>query len=148
MRLGEEDSVCRLIEECFNKFIAPEYTETGVREFLNYVNPQFLNHRVQRNHIVLVALNGDQLIGAIELRSYNHISLLFVKTEYQNMGIAKKLLNLSLELCKRANPSLAHIDVNSSPNAVRIYEKLGFTQTDIEQEVNGIRFTPMKLSIE
>ncbi|MEW6034400.1 MAG: GNAT family N-acetyltransferase [Chloroflexota bacterium] len=47
----------------------------------------------------------------------------------------------------RTNPSLDYIDVHSSPYAVEIYEKLGFTCTGIEQEINGIGFAPMKLPV-
>lgn len=34
--------------------------------------------------------------------------------------------------------------VNSSPYAVGAYEKPGFFDTDIEQVMNGLRFTPME----
>ena len=33
--------------------------------------------------------------------------------------------------------------VNSSPYAVDVYHKLGFTDTDKEQMTNGIIYTPM-----
>jgi ribosomal protein S18 acetylase RimI-like enzyme len=145
LRLGEEDAVCRLIEESFNEFVAPEYSETGVKEFFKYSNPQSLKERAEKVHLVLLALDKNKLVGVIEIRSYNHISLLFVKTEYHNKGIAARLLKLSLESSRRANPLLDSVDVNSSPYAVDIYEKLGFERTGVEQEVNGIKFTPMKL---
>ena len=148
MRSGEEEAVCRLIEECFNEFVAPEYSEAGIEEFFKYANPQALRDRTQKDHFVLMAMDGDKLVGVIEVRSNNHISLLFVKTEYHHRGIARKLLQLSLEACRKAKPDLDQIDVNSSPYAVGIYAKLGFKRTDMEQEVNGIKFTPMKLTIK
>jgi len=144
---GVEYAVCRLIVESFNEFVAPEYSDAGVKEFLKYANPESLRDRSHKDHFVLVASDRDQLVGIIEVRSNNHICLLFVKTGYQNMGVAKKLLSLSLDYCRRANPSLDFIDVHSSPYAVEIYAKLGFTRTGIEQEINGIRFTPMRLPI-
>ncbi|HXZ94972.1 MAG TPA: GNAT family N-acetyltransferase [Dehalococcoidia bacterium] len=150
MHPGEEDAVCRLIEDSFNEFVAPDYSNVGVKEFFKYANPQSLKDRAQKNHFVFVASasDADKLAGVIEIRENNHVSLLFVKTEYQNLGIAKKLLELSLERCRKANPSLDHIDVNSSPYAVKIYERLGFKTIGMQQEVNGIRFTPMKLLIK
>ncbi|WP_094603611.1 GNAT family N-acetyltransferase [Sporomusa silvacetica] len=42
---------------------------------------------------------------------------------------------------------MKEITVNSSPYAVLIYEKMGFVRTDVEQEINGIRFIPMKFNI-
>jgi GNAT superfamily N-acetyltransferase len=147
MHSGEEDKVCCLIEECFNEFVAPEYSDAGVKEFLKYTNPKSLRNRTHNNHFVIVALYMGKFIGVIEVRANNHISLLFVKTGYHNMGVAKKLLNLSLDRCRRANPSLNYIDVHSSPYAVKVYERLGFARTNEEQEVNGIRFTPMRLTL-
>jgi hypothetical protein len=42
---------------------------------------------------------------------------------------------------------LAQVSVNSSPNAVPIYERLGFASWSPEQTVNGIRFVPMLLEL-
>jgi ribosomal protein S18 acetylase RimI-like enzyme len=147
IRTGEEDAVCRLIEESFNEFVAPGYSEAGVKTFFKYANAQSMKKRADKDHVIFVALDGDKLVGIIEIRSNNHISLLYVKTEYHNKGIARRLLNLCVETSLKDNPFLKHIDVNSSPYAVEIYEKLGFERTGAEQEVNGIRFTPMKLTL-
>jgi GNAT superfamily N-acetyltransferase len=69
---------------------------------------------------------------------------LFVKKKYQHKGIARKLFNeLKIELIKN-NPNSEVITVNSSPFAVKIYEKLGFVTTDKEQLQDGLCFTPMK----
>jgi predicted GNAT family N-acyltransferase len=38
--------------------------------------------------------------------------------------------------------------VFSSPYAAGFYRKMGFADTDAEQTVNGIRFIPMKRSVE
>lgn len=37
--------------------------------------------------------------------------------------------------------------VNSSSYAISIYHKLGFYDSDKEQVVNGLRFTPMTIEI-
>ncbi len=57
------------------------------------------------------------------------------------------LFELALARCRAAEPDLQVITVNSSSYAVRIYEKMGFKATDVEQEENGIIFTPMKLTV-
>ena len=36
------------------------------------------------------------------------------------------------------------ITLNSSPYGLPFYQSLGFHETDAEQTVNGIRFTPVK----
>ena len=147
MHNGEEAKVCRAVIDCFNEFVAPDYSKEGVEEFLKYVVPSCMRDRLAQGNFVLVAMDGDILIGVIEVRSNNHISLLFVQKQYQKRGIARHLLKLAIERCRKAENNLEAIDVNSSLYAVSIYEKLGFERVDTEKSVNGIRFVPMKLKL-
>jgi GNAT superfamily N-acetyltransferase len=140
---GEELRACQLVMESFNEFVAPDYSEKGVIEFSKYLNPQFIQQRLVNNHFVIVALDKDTITGMIEVRNHNHISLLFVKKEYLKRGIAKKLLETAIDKSLKHNTNISLIEVNSSPFATQIYEKLGFVKTDTEQVKNGIRFTPM-----
>jgi ribosomal protein S18 acetylase RimI-like enzyme len=147
IRKGEETKACQLVIECFNEFVAPDYGEEGVNEFLKYVNPDLMQERLERDNFAFVAVVDDLITGVIEVRSNNHISLLFVKKEYQGRGIARELLELTIEKCRQADNTIDEFDVNSSPYAVKVYEKLGFTRVDDEKLVNGIRFIPMKLKL-
>jgi len=86
------------------------------------------------------AFENEKLVGVIATRSAGtHIALFFVRGEYQKKGIGKSLFQMALKEC-----SSQKMTVNSSPYAVPIYHKLGFNETDKEQEVNGLRFTPME----
>jgi len=140
---GEEEKACHLVMACFNEFVAPGYSEEGIIEFSKYVNPNFTKYRLANNHFMILALDNDVIIGIIEVRNHNHISLFFVQKEYQNKGIGKKLHALAIDKCRTSIPKVDVIDVHSSPNAVPIYEKLGFEKVSPEQTVNGMRFTPM-----
>ena len=60
----------------------------------------------------------------------------------------RELLRRSIALCCTQQPSITDISVNSSPNAVPVYEKLGFVRQQSEQENNGIRFVPMQLALQ
>jgi len=144
---GEEENVCKLVINCFNEFVAPGYTEDGIAEFLRYVAPESVRDRLTKNHFILLALDGNLIVGVIEVRNNNHISLFFVSKKYQNQGIGKKLHELAIEKCKILKPDISVIDVHSSPFAVPIYEKLGFVKVSDEQVVNGMRFTPMMIKI-
>jgi GNAT superfamily N-acetyltransferase len=144
---GEEEEACRLIRKSFDEFIAPGYSNEGVNEFLKYVNPDSMRERLADDSFALVAVADDVITGIIEVRSNNHIALLYVKKEYHRSGTAKKLLESAIEKCRQFDSTVDEIEVNSSPYAVRIYEKLGFTGVDSEKTVNGIRFTPMKLKL-
>lgn len=137
---GEEEAACTMILRSFDEFIAPGYSEDGRDEFKRYVNPDFMRERLKHGNFIILALFGETIIGLIEVRTYNHISLLFVEKEWHRRGVAKRLLELSIERCKINNNGLKFIEVNSSPYAVPIYEKLGFFQVGEQRLENGIRY--------
>jgi GNAT superfamily N-acetyltransferase len=143
IKTGEEAKACQLVMDSFSEFVAPDYSEEGVKEFSKYIDSLLMQKRLANNHVVVVALDEDVLVGMIEVRNYNHISLLFVKKKYQHHGIATRLLELAVNKCRKHNANTELIELNSSPFAVSIYEKLGFVKISDEQLKNGIRFTPM-----
>lgn len=65
--------------------------------------------------------------------------MFFVDGKHHRQGIGKRLYQLA-----RSRNHLDKMTVNSSPYAVPVYHKLGFTDTDTEQAVSGLRFTPME----
>jgi ribosomal protein S18 acetylase RimI-like enzyme len=147
MQEGEEQEVCDLVIRVFHEFVAHQYSEEGVQEFLKYAEPQSLSKRCKEDDFVSLATTQGKIVGMIELVGNSHISLFYTEGSLQRIGIGRKLLNKSLEIGMNNDPALTEITVNSSPNAVGIYEKLGFTVTEPEKEINGIRFVPMKLEL-
>jgi GNAT superfamily N-acetyltransferase len=145
MKSGEEDQAIDIVSSTFNEFVAPEFSAEGIDEFFKYADAAALAERSMSGHFTVVAKNNDKLIGIIEIRDYNHVSLFFVRRHFQKIGIGKTLLKKAVDICLENRPDLQTLTVNSSPNSVSAYEKMGFSRDDIEQCVNGIRFTPMTL---
>jgi len=148
MELGEEERVCCFVRRVFNDFVAPIFAKEGVEEFLRYIAPDLIAQRTQSHHLTLIAEEDEELIGVIEMRNFNHISLLFVARERQRQGIGRQLLQEVLKIARRYEPELSAVDVHSSPNAVDAYERLGFKAVGPEKLENGIYFIPMRISIE
>jgi ribosomal protein S18 acetylase RimI-like enzyme len=143
----EAVKACALVNGCFDEFVAPGYTKEGRDEFKKFASPAQMTERLAGGSFALSAEQDGEIVGFIEVKDYNHISLLFVKKEFHRMGIAKKLLESALEICRKNNQGLTKLLVNSSPYAVEIYEKLGFEKTDDERAANGIIFTPMSFEL-
>lgn len=144
MKTYEINEVSRLVEEVFNEFVAPEYSENGTNTFLDFIKPSSIEGRLKREDcFILTAKHDENIVGAIEIKECSHISLLFVHKNYQKKGIAKNLFLESQKICLKLNPDIRSITVNSSPYALKIYTKLGFKQTAPKKEKNGIRFFPM-----
>jgi ribosomal protein S18 acetylase RimI-like enzyme len=144
----EEYSVYELISDCFNKFIAPDYNSRGKIEFLKFIDPTRLKNRIMHKTFMFVAVSFDKIVGVIEIRDNNHISLLFVNEKFQKMGIAKRLIQKSIQRASKFDPSLKKITVNSSSYALEIYKKLGFEEKGEQKEENGIIFIPMEMEIK
>jgi len=147
MKPGEELAICGLIIRVFSEFVAHQYSDQDILGFLKYIQPKFLSKRLQENSFVLVAVTQEKIVGMIELVGNRHISLLFVDEHLQRIGIGRELLKKSLKICRRKNPALKEITVNSSPNAVNIYKKIAFSVIDSEEEKNNIRFVAMNAEI-
>ena len=147
MKPGEEEAVSGLVARVFRRQVAALFPEEGIEEFLRYIDPAAILARVECNHFFLVAMAEGKLVGAIAVRDFEHVSLLFVETAFQRQGIARGLLDRAVEACRNHRPDQCEIDVNSSPNAVPAYESLGFRHLGPEQIENGIRFVPMVMRL-
>jgi ribosomal protein S18 acetylase RimI-like enzyme len=144
-QVGQERIVSELVWEVFAEFEAPEYSDEGINTFKEFIKPEALRQRVTNgDYQIYCCFNEAELVGVLALRDRTHISLLFVKKNYHRQGIAKELLRLALEELQKSGSQVESITVNSSPYAVKIYERLGFIATDTMQEKDGIKYTPMK----
>jgi GNAT superfamily N-acetyltransferase len=146
---GAEQAAAELVEHIFLLQVAPHFRAQGVSEFLSYVTPQAIRKRLAENNFMLAAFKADSLEGIVEAdASRGHTVWFFVKPEAQGRGVGRELLDRALAELKRRKPDLARVTVNSSPNSVDVYLSLGFIPTGLQQERNGIRFTPMELLLD
>lgn len=136
-----------LIWEVFLEFESPDYSEEGVRTFREFIQYDPIIEKIEKGELAFWGCFMDcELTGVIAIKGTGHISLLFVKKEYQRRGIARKLFKTTSDILKE-NYGTNRITVNSSPYAVGVYHRLGFRDTNHELTINGIRFTPMECSI-
>jgi len=132
-----------LVRDVFMEYEAPDYSEEGIEEFLRFLEPDEIAEKLDEEKIkIWICSSGDKIVGMIAAIE-NHINLLFVSGNHHRKGIARELLNIMIDYYKPDT-----LTVNSSPYAVEAYRKLGFTDTDVEQEVSGIRYTPMKRELK
>ena len=133
-----------LIKTLYDELIAPEFNEQGKAEFLKYIAPEHIAQRQEQEHFIILAKDGEKIVGMIEIREPNHVSLLFVDKNYHNLGISRNLFATAKEKIFHENPDIKEISVNSSLYAVKAYERLGFVQVGEQSTFNGITFVPMK----
>lgn len=147
IKQGDATQIFDFITEVFNQFVAPEFSQEGIAEFLEYIQPNTLAGYLESNHFGFMAYVGPEIAGVIVVRDDNHVALFFVASQYQRKGVGRTLFRMVLSHCRSRDVTTTGITVNASPNSVNAYKKLNFEPTDIEQCVNGIRFVPMVLRL-
>lgn len=136
---GEYGSALDLVWKVFLEYEAPDYSEQGTEEFRKSIN--------DAGYLAILrcygAFIGGELIGVIATRNNgDHVALFFVDGKYHRRGIGRKLFEAAV------NDNISgEMTVNSSPYAVPVYHRLGFRDTEKEQITNGIRYTPMKVTL-
>lgn len=132
------NEVIQLIEQTFLEFVAPDYDELGINNFFKFAEDEDLFKQL----VFYAALHNDKITGILAVDDkLNHICLFFVDKDLQNTGIGTALFKSFLN---EFMPKV--VTVNSSPFAVKVYEKLGFIATGSRQVSDGIVYIPMRYS--
>ncbi|MCE0608731.1 GNAT family N-acetyltransferase [Clostridioides difficile] len=148
--LKEDDikNALDLIWNVFEEFESPDYCDEGITTFHQFIEYNSIIEKIKEKTLFFWGcFDSKKLIGVLAIRNLNHICMLFVDKNYHKHGVAKKLMTTGIQYCICNKFNLTEITVNSSPYAVEVYHELGFKDTAVEQIVDGIRFTPMKLLI-
>lgn len=147
MKFNELRETIELVKRVFDEFEAPYYTQEGIENFYKFANYDNIKQQLNKTIRIFIVKYNEEIIGMIGIRDYSHIVLLFVDKRYHRRGIATRLLKRAKFYCKENNKNIESITVNSSPYGIKFYHATGFEDTDTEQEIDGIKFTPMKLEI-
>ena len=137
-KLSEEEisTALDLAWRVFSEYESPDYSKEGIEEFKKCLHDEEYLDGIE----YYGAFDGERLIGLVGIRSdKKHICFFFVDGKYHRQGIGTMLF----KAVRQDYPNQT-ITLKSSPYGVPFYHALGFTDTDKEQTVNGIRFTPMK----
>lgn len=128
-------SSLQLVWEVFMEFEAPDYSEEGIQTFKKFIDDK---HSMLSLDFYGNFIDG-KIVGIIAMKEQTHITMLFTAKEHHRKGIAKSLFNHVSGMIENEI-----FTVNSSPYAIGFYHKLGFLDTEIEKNINGIKFTPMQ----
>ena len=146
LEASELDEELRLAWATFLEFEARDYTREGVDAFRRNTidNAEFRDKCARGENQIWGAFNGNVLAGMMCLRAPCHICMAFTHHWYLRKGVGTALFKRLLCDVRREYPDARRITVNSSPYGKPFYNHTGFIDTDAQQSVNGILFTPME----
>ena len=125
------------------QFIFADYTEEGRAAFREYVTASSLVGDDAENFAIIARLQGS-LVGIAKMKRKNHLSMLFIAAHCQGNGYGRRLLEAAVAECQARNPGVSSITANSSRFAFPFFLKQGFQAVAKEEDVHGIRFTPVR----
>ena len=150
IRKGEIDDakeIGDLIAVLSRKFITHEFSSEAEQYFLSSNDGKAVEEFMKSGFSYFVALDSGRIAGAIGIRDDSHIHHLFVDIPYQGRGLARELWGEAMTECfDRGNAG--RFTVNSSSNAIAIYEKFGFVRAGPMLEKNGVSYHPMEYCID
>lgn len=113
-----------------------DFNAEGLEAFKSFVD----SDRLLNELAIYGAFENNTLAGILGTKNEGtHISLFFIRKEYQRKGWGRKLFGFAVQ-----DHPVKEMTVNSSSYAVNFYRSLGFEPTGEKQQKNGIIFTPMK----
>lgn len=140
----DAEAISSLIVELSTPFYTSS-TRVGAEPFLASISTEAVRGYLSApNFSYYVAESNGQLAGVVALRDNSHLFHLFVAKAFQGIRLASRLWStIKSEALAAGNPG--EFTVNSSLNAVPVYEKFGFIRRDEIQYMHGIAFQPMQL---
>ncbi|MDG4555606.1 MAG: GNAT family N-acetyltransferase [Candidatus Competibacter sp.] len=142
--IADAEAISALIMDLSDPFYTSP-TREGAEPFLASVSTE-----AQRGYIAAgnfsyhVAESDGGLVAVVALRDNSHLFHLFVAKPLQGTGLARRLWNIVKNNAMAAG-NRGQFTVNSSLNAVPIYEKFGFVRKGEVQYIHGISCQPMQL---
>ncbi len=128
----------------FQQISAQVCDEEGARGFRDgLTSTQLYIDFLQGEYPLFCAYQGKKVVGMLVLKNMAHISLFFVKKEFQGKGIGRELLAACIAYCKEHGVS--DLTVNAAPTGMSFYLANGFEALAGERFEGGLRFTPMTL---
>lgn len=143
-RESEWAPAMQMIWRTFLKFEGNDYSQEGIKNFYDFITDDKLYVAFLRGEYqLMVALDGERIIGAGSIRNRNHLSLLFVDERYHRRGIGRSILTTLCDYLKR-EAGEKYMSLKAAPYAVNFYRRLGFHTVRPEEEYSGIRVTAME----
>ena len=152
LKIKEPAIASRLMLKVFREYALPDMPgEQSYHAFARIVSPEALICMVTERHVILMARYEGEPAGVIAFRNnHRHLLLMFVDGRFHGKGVARALWDAGRKRCLALLPGDEPFTVNSSPYALEVYRKFGFTATgpQVTAEKDGIVYTPMTRPVD
>jgi ribosomal protein S18 acetylase RimI-like enzyme len=142
MAHDEIPAVAALLESLAHEHIIREFAPDARELFLAKNNADSIRELVRKGFRYHVAVVNDRIVAFVGTRDNSHLYHLFVANEFQRQGLGRRLWDMARAECIAAGHR-GPFTVNSSNNAVAVYEKFGFARSGPAKDMGGVLYNPM-----
>jgi ribosomal protein S18 acetylase RimI-like enzyme len=143
--IDDAESISQLVTALAREYIACDLSAEGAIRLLNSLSAESIRSYFEADYKYYVAESGSELAGVVATRDDRHLYHLFVATPFQRRGLARRLWQVAQAPCLAAGTR--EFTVNSSRNAVAVYERFGFLRQSESQDTGGVISVPMTMTI-
>lgn len=138
----DAEQISSLVCAVARDYVGPTLGEGGLDKLLRSMNAASTRNRLSDGWPTFCASQDGQLAGVVVVSPPSHLFHLFVKSDVQQCGIGRALLEVADQAAvELAGHRLA--TVNSSLNALSVYQKWDFVPEGSVRDLDGVRFQPM-----
>lgn len=144
--IDDAECISVLVSSVTRTFIVPDLPPEGRQRLLASMTPAAIRQYIAAGYRYHLARVQGRTVGAVATRDDRHLYHLFVDAAWQGRGLGRRLWREASAACMRAgNPG--EFTVNSSLNALPVYEKFGFVRESEPVEQGGVIAVPMRLRL-
>lgn len=137
-------AMAELIERQLRKHVLRDCTREGANALVASAEPAILQRNIDAGYVYHVAAAADMIYGVVGMQPACHLHHLFVADVMQRQGLGRKLWQVARDSVCLQQSLPPVFTARASLAAVPFYQHLGFDPTGEPQELNGVRFQPMR----
>ncbi len=139
-KVSDAEALFKLVSSLFKYISDKSLNETFKKSFSIEAFEKSISNETW--FTTLVYEEDNKIVAYISLVNSSHIYHLFVEENFHKKGIAKKLWEVVLD----ESPS-KKFTVNASLYSIDFYHKLGFINSEEQQESLGVKYQPMSFEL-
>lgn len=145
-KLQDLKSTQTLFVDTIKSSCAKDYNPEQIKAWISGIENTERWIAILEKQYTIIAEDSDRLLGFASLANENYLDLLYVNSEFQNLGIAKALFTDILNHATKEKHSVLNSDV--SITALPFFQRLGFEviseQKNIRKNIELINYKMQK----
>lgn len=134
--------VSQICREAFMASVAGTLSQQGIDSFSQIATSENFRTRLEGDNAMRVYVEGEEVLGVVELKAGRHLAMLFIDPLHQGRGIGRQLVTAILPQARTEV-----VTVSASLSSVPAYLKYGFHCCGDVAESSGLIYQPMQIAL-